>query len=39
MTIQVWNHLFHDFQSFAVIIPEAREAINDIGVFLKKNLK
>jgi epsilon-lactone hydrolase len=37
-TIQIWEGMWHDFQSFAVISPEARDAINDIGKFLKKHI-
>jgi acetyl esterase/lipase len=39
VTIQIWDNMWHDFQTFAVIVPEAREAIDDIGDFLKKHMK
>jgi acetyl esterase/lipase len=39
VTIQVWDHMWHVFQLNAVFVPEARQAIGDIGVFLKKHLK
>ncbi|MBN2158274.1 MAG: alpha/beta hydrolase [Spirochaetes bacterium] len=37
-TIRVWDGMWHVFQSFAVIIPEARDAIEEIGEFLKKRI-
>jgi epsilon-lactone hydrolase len=37
-TIQIYEGQWHVFQSFGVIIPEAREAIESIGEFLKKRL-
>jgi len=37
-TIHVWDGMWHVFQSFAVIIPEARDAIDEIGEFLKKRI-
>jgi monoterpene epsilon-lactone hydrolase len=39
VTIQVWDHMWHVFQVNAIFVPEARQAIGDIGVFLKKHLK
>lgn len=38
VTLKVWKHMFHVFQSFAIIVPEARESIQEIGDFLKKKL-
>ena len=38
-TIQVWEHMWHVFQSFAVIAPESREAIRSIGDFVKRQSK
>jgi epsilon-lactone hydrolase len=38
VTIQVWDHMWHVFQQSAGINPEARQAINNIGTFLKKYL-
>lgn len=37
-TIQVYEGLWHVFQTFGVIIPEARDAIEVIGDFLKKRV-
>jgi len=37
-TIQIWDGMWHDFQAFAVITPEARDAIDGIGEFLKKRI-
>lgn len=38
VTIQVWDHMWHVFQQSAGINPEARQAIYDIGTFIKKYL-
>ncbi|MFP4475520.1 MAG: alpha/beta hydrolase [Desulfatibacillaceae bacterium] len=32
--IEVWEKMWHVFQSFAVILPEAREAIRRLGTFV-----
>jgi acetyl esterase/lipase len=37
-TIQIWEGMWHDFQTFAVIAPEARDAIDDIGEFLEEHI-
>jgi len=37
-TIEVWDHMWHVFQSFGVIVPEARLAIDHIGAFIRKHL-
>jgi epsilon-lactone hydrolase len=39
VSISIWDGLWHDFQTFAVIVPEGRRAINDIGEFLKTKMK
>ena len=38
-TVHVYDRMYHDFQMFAVVVPEAREAIAEMGVFLKKHVK
>ncbi|MCU0847729.1 MAG: alpha/beta hydrolase [Spirochaetes bacterium] len=38
VTIQIWDDMWHVFQQSAGINPEARQAIRDIGNFLKKHL-
>jgi epsilon-lactone hydrolase len=37
-TLQIWEGMWHDFQAFAVLAPEARDAIDGIGEFLKKHI-
>ncbi|MEW5735702.1 MAG: alpha/beta hydrolase [Thermodesulfobacteriota bacterium] len=38
VTLHVYDHMWHVFQSFAVIVPEARDAIAEIGAFIRKEL-
>ena len=38
-TVHVFDHMYHDFQLFGVIVPEARVAIAELGAFLKKRVK
>jgi len=38
VTLQVYEGLWHVFQTFAVIVPEGRDAIEKIGEFLKNNV-
>ncbi len=35
VTIQVWDHMWHVFQQSAGINPEGRQAIDEIGKFIK----
>lgn len=35
---KVWPGMFHAFQMADVLIPEARAAMNEIGIFLRKHL-
>ena len=37
VTLQVWDGMPHVFQGFAPILPEALEAIEKIGAFIKRN--
>jgi acetyl esterase/lipase len=37
-TLEVWPEMIHVWQSFAPILPEARQAIERIGKFLQKHL-
>jgi epsilon-lactone hydrolase len=37
--VHVFDHMYHDFQMFGVIVPEARAAIVELGTFLKKHVK
>ncbi len=38
VTIQIWDHMWHVFQQSAGINPEGRQAIGDIGKFIKNYL-
>ncbi|VVB95245.1 Arylesterase [uncultured archaeon] len=38
VTLKVWDGMWHVFQSTGLSLPEARQAINEIGVFVKKHL-
>jgi epsilon-lactone hydrolase len=35
VTLEVWEHLWHVFQSFAPIVPEATAAVKRIGAFVR----
>lgn len=37
--LEVWKNMWHVFQSFGVICPESRQAVNHLGLFLKDELK
>jgi len=37
-TLEVWPDMIHVWQSFAPILPEAREAIERIGKFVRKHI-
>lgn len=37
--LEVWDQMIHVFQQFASELPEAREAIEHIGFFLRKHLR
>ena len=37
-TLEVWPHMIHVWQSFAPILPEARQSIECIGQFIKAHL-
>ncbi|MDO3650672.1 alpha/beta hydrolase [Nocardia mangyaensis] len=34
-TVQVWDHAFHVFQVAADVLPDARQAVDDIGAFVR----
>lgn len=36
VTLEVWDDMVHVFQAFALLLPEAREAIARIGEFVRK---
>ncbi|MBU2490036.1 MAG: alpha/beta hydrolase [Proteobacteria bacterium] len=38
VTLEVWPHMWHVFQSFGVMVPEARQAIDNIGAFVRKKM-
>jgi monoterpene epsilon-lactone hydrolase len=37
--LDIWKEMIHVFQAFAVFLPEGRQAINEIGKFVRKFLK
>jgi monoterpene epsilon-lactone hydrolase len=39
VTLKIWDGMWHVFQFQAMSLPEARQAINEIGVFVKEHLK
>jgi epsilon-lactone hydrolase len=39
VTFEAWNGQVHVFQTFAFMVPEAREAIDRIGAFVKEHAK
>jgi acetyl esterase/lipase len=36
--LESWDEMFHDWHCYAVLMPEAREAIARIGEFLRQKL-
>jgi epsilon-lactone hydrolase len=38
VTLEIWDNMWHVFQSMAFMLPEAQQAINNIGSFVKKHL-
>jgi acetyl esterase/lipase len=38
VTLKVWPEMFHVFQAFAAMLPEGREAIAEIGAFLRAQM-
>jgi acetyl esterase/lipase len=38
VTLEVWDHVWHLFQLFAAILPEAQQAIDRIGEFVREQL-
>jgi len=38
VTLEVWDNMWHVFQVFAAIVPEAQQAINNIGKFVQKHV-
>lgn len=39
VVFEVWKGMWHVFQGFAMIVPEAKGAIDNLGKFIKKNFK
>jgi acetyl esterase/lipase len=39
VTLQVWDGMPHVFQGFAPFLPEASEAIAEIGEFIRQHLQ
>ncbi len=38
VTLEIWDNMWHVFQHFAAIIPEAQQAVNNIGRFVQKHV-
>jgi acetyl esterase/lipase len=38
VTLVVWPRMWHGWHMFAPYLPEARQAVNDIGAFVRKHL-
>ncbi len=38
-TLEVWEHMWHDWHTFAAFgVPEARQALDRVGLFLREHL-
>ncbi len=37
VTLEVWDNMWHVFHQFAPIVPEARQAVDNIGKFVQKH--
>lgn len=38
VTLEVWDDMWHAFQLFAGFVPEANQAIDNIGKFINENI-
>lgn len=38
VTLEVWDEMWHCFQAFSAIVPEAKQAVDHIGQFVKKHI-
>lgn len=38
VTLEVWEEMWHCFQAFAALLPEAKQAVHAIGNFARKHL-
>jgi acetyl esterase/lipase len=38
VSLEIWPEMIHGWQNFAAILPEAREAIDHIGRFVRSHL-
>jgi len=38
VTLDVWENMWHVWHLFAGIMPEAKRAVNEVGVFVKKHI-
>lgn len=36
VTLKVWGNMWHAFHGFAGLMPEARRALNQIGIFVRR---
>ncbi len=39
VTLEVWPHMWHDWHSFAAWMPEARHALDRLGLFVRNHLE
>jgi len=38
VTLEVWDNMWHVFQGFAAMMPEAKQALDNVGAFVGKHL-
>nr|WP_281253655.1 alpha/beta hydrolase [Sporomusa silvacetica] len=38
VTLEVWDNMWHVFHAFAGVVPEAQQAINNIGKFVQQHV-
>jgi acetyl esterase/lipase len=38
VTLEIWKNMWHVFQMFSSVVPEAKQSIDKIGDFVRKNL-
>lgn len=37
ITLEVWDDMWHGFQGFAAMVPEAKQALNNVSKFVRKH--
>ena len=38
MKLEVWPEMIHRFQSYASVLPEGQQAVEDIGTFIREQI-